>query len=813
MAAAGFRRDPGLNFRPGRSVSEAKPETKGMTMSGGIIAARRTLMVSAAAAALTMALASAAQAAAAADARPAASSVEEIIVTAERRNEDIQRTPDAITEVPAKALDQQFITRITGLNAQVPSLEITKASGFENLVAIRGIGSETPENSLSTLPGVSEFVDGVYISNSISLDQTLFDVHDIEVLRGPQGALYGQSSTGGAILINTNQPRLGVWDASGDVSFGNYNLFRERLEVNIPLGDKLALRLSGQKFDHAGFTDDLAIPGFREDDAHDGSVKAALLFQPSSDFSATLTAMYYESNQNGDAQKNINDPEPSPWQIYQDYPSHFALKSSLVHLNVEWDGPGFIVKSVTAYQGLDHVQQEDSTRSAYSLLGIYDDVAAWNTHVHNYTEEFDILSKPGGKVDWVVGAFGLYQSGKQYVLEYECTSGCTAPPTSAMLSPSGAVEGENPLPGNLDYGNDSHSHHRSGSVFGQATWHVTDTFRVTGGVRGNWDHFEGNSYNFSAFGTGSVLVTRSDATPTWRLETDWDATPNNMLYASYSRGYKPGGVNGKDAQVFSGIEVIPATFVPEHNDAFEVGSKNWFLDHTIRLNAAAFYYIQKNFQYIEYSPHPFGSGISNIPEVHDYGVEIETNYVSTDSRLRIDGTLALERGRVATSYKSIDSTVANAIENPAPTNFSSPCAFGGAYYNPACWDAVVASAIDLKGARPPNMPEVSGAISASYRFDLFGGVLTPRVQYIYRGSEWARIFNDPTLDRVPAYGVVNLNLEYQPHDSKLRVDLTATNIGNVAGVNSRYTDPYGSGQTSQQFISPFQIIGTVAYSF
>jgi iron complex outermembrane receptor protein len=745
-------------------------------------------------------------------ATPNATEIGEVIVTAEHRATDVQHTPDAITAVPARVLDEQFINKITGLNAEVPSLEITKASGFENLVAIRGIGSETPENSLTTVPGVSEFIDGVYISNTISLDQTLFDVHDIEVLRGPQGALYGQASTGGAILINSNQPELGKFGGSGDFSIGNYNLFRERLEVNIPLGDTLALRVSGQKYDHDGFTNDVAIPGFREDDAHDGSVKAALLFKPTSTFSATLSAEFYESNQHGDAQKNVNDPESSPWAIYQDYPSHFKLQSQLYHLNLAWDLPWFTIKSTTGYQGLDHVQQEDSSRSAYSLLNEYDDVAAWNTHVHNYTEELDFLSKPGGKVDWIFGAFAMAQNSKQYVLEYECTFDCSGPPTPAMLNSSPTVVNDMPLPSNLDYGNLSHILHTSASVFGQATWHVTNAWRITGGIRGNWDYFRDASYNFSAFGTGLVVnPPRHDDVPTWRIESDYDLSSANMVYASYARGYKPGGVNGKTAQEFSGIVVIPADFEPEKNDAFEIGSKNHFLDNTLQLNVAAYYYLQSNFQYIEYSPIPFGSGISNIPSVHDYGVEFEGQYQSSDGHFHVTASLALENGRVASSYKSIDSTVANAIENTS--SYTSPCAFGGAYYNPACWNLVVASAINLEGKRPPDMPTTSGAITASYRFDLPWGTLTPRVQLIYRGSEWARIFDDPTLDHVGAYAVTNLSVEYAPIHSALRFALTATNVGDVAGVNSRYTDPYGTGQTSQQYIPPFQIIGSIAYSF
>ena len=117
------------------------------------------------------------------------------------------------------------------------------------------------------------------------------------------------------------------------------------------------------------------------------------------------------------------------------------------------------------------------------------------------------------------------------------------------------------------------------------------------------------------------------------------------------------------------------------------------------------------------------------------------------------------------------------------------------------------------------MPKISGAVSAAYTFDtpavgvLPTGTLTPRVQYVYRGSEWARIFNEPGLDRVGAYGVTNFNLDYVLAGTGVKLSFTATNAFNVDGVNSRYTDPYGTGQTSQQYIPPRQIIGTVAYAF
>jgi iron complex outermembrane receptor protein len=155
----------------------------------------------------------------------------------------------------------------------------------------------------------------------------------------------------------------------------------------------------------------------------------------------------------------------------------------------------------------------------------------------------------------------------------------------------------------------------------------------------------------------------------------------------------------------------------------------------------------------------------------------------------------------------------------APTG---PCAFFADFgslaaptaANLACWKAVAAAGVNIVGKQPPDMPNVSGSAAISYRFDTQLGDLTPRAQVVYRGSEWARIFNDPTLDKVPAYTVVNLNLDYLPSfNSHLRMSLTATNVGNVAGINSRYTDPYGTFMTSNQYIPPLQVIGTIAVRY
>ena len=723
----------------------------------------------------------------------------EIVVTADRRATDIQKTPTAITALPAVTLDKSFVTDVTGLNGRVPSLQSTKESGFENIITIRGIGSETPENDLTTVPGVSLFEDGVYLVNTISLSQTLFDVDRVEVLRGPQGALYGQSSIGGAVNIVTMQPQLNTFGSAVDVSAGTYDLVRARGWVNIPLGDTVAVRLSAQHFSHDGFTKDLAIPGYREDDADNTALKAAILWKPTDRFSATLTARTYRSDENGQAQKNVNDPEPSPWEIYQDFPSKSEITTQLYHLNMQYDFDALSVRSVSGYQHLNARLAEDSSRSAVSLLGSYDNVARYDTNLDNYSEEFDILSKPGGKLDWIVGGFYLNQRSRQIIHEYE-------PSFSNPLPYTGdPADAETNPPGNLAYGNDSHVKRESESVFGQATYHFLPSLRLTVGGRYNHDKLSDDSFNFSEFGFSTADYSKSDSVPTWRAEVDYDLTADNLVYASAARGYKPGGVNGKNGQV-----VVPITFKPETNTAFEIGSKNSFFDRSLRVNLAGFYYVYKDMQYIETDPIPFDGGISNIPSVHIYGVEAEANYVGMGDHLRINGNIALEDGKVEGDYFTIDSTVANAIENQP---YPSPCAYGGNFYNPACFAQVIAAERNIRGKTPPAMPKVSGSINASYAFDLPFGILTPRVEVVYRGSEYARIFNEPGLDNVPAYTETDLNLDFVPTGSKFRFAITATNVGNVAGINSKYIDPYGTAQTSFQYIAPRQVIFTVGYGF
>jgi len=754
-----------------------------------------------------------------------ATAPEVITVTAERRATNIQETPLAITAIGAEDLAKSNVVQLADINGLVPSLEINRSAGFETVVAIRGVGLETPENSLTTSPGVALIIDGAYIANSISLDQTLFDIDHVEVLRGPQGALYGESATGGAIILVSKQPKLDDFNAGIEASYGTYDLHRVGADVNIPVGSDFAVRFSGQEFYHSDFTKNTDGPGL--DNANDIDAKFQALWKPTSNFSATLTAQYYHAYEHAAAQKNILDPNSDPWTVTQDFVPPFDNVTELTHLNVEWDESWFTVKSVTAYQWLSNRQGEDSSRSAYSILGAFDDVVHWNTSLQNYNEQLDFQSNSNSPFQWDVGTFLLSQNSSQFVTEFE---GFGVPPTPATLAVLPNIQ-DNP---NLAYGNITEVARKSWSIFAQGTYSVTDQLSVTLGGRQNADTYTDNGVNFGGANFGGPSKTpythsSSDHVPTWQAKLDYKLTTDNLLYLSMNRGYKPGGVNGDNSQAYnpntcsnpfdrttcSPLQylVVGNQFKPETNTAFELGSKNTFLDGHLNANFAGFYYIYKDMQYIATDPVPFQGGIVNIPSTHIYGLEGEAHYVGgPEDRLHLDGVLSLENGAIQNGYKALDSTVANQIINSNAAAFG-PCAFGGQYYNPYCWQAVVAGAKNVAGNPPAKLSKVIGSFDASYDFAVPYGVFTPRFELIYRGSYWARIFDEPTLDKVPAYSLVNLNFDFVPDNSAFKVSLLVSNVGNTAGVNSQYTDPYGTGTTSRQYIPPRQVIGTVSYRF
>lgn len=757
--------------------------------------------------------------------------ITDIVITAERRDVSLQLAPLSVSAITADALKASNITDITGLNGTVPGLVVAKSGGGERILSIRGVGSETPENT-NTQPGVSYHIDGAYIFNSIAASAAFIDVAQVEVLRGPQGTLFGQGSTGGTINVVSIDPSTDALAGNVSAGIGNYSYAEGNAALNVPVTDDFALRGAIQYMKHDGYAAATSVPGserYELDDADETSWRLGGKWSATDNLSITLNTIQYRSDTHGPAQKNILDPESDPRLLTQDYTSRSFVKTQLYTGVVRWDTDIATVKSITSYQKLHSEQAWDAdglnaelfydlTYSPTSYTGSrYDHVALWQSDTESWTQEVNISSTGKGPLDWVLGGVYLSSKNSQYIVEYRDDDDNILreplPVDTAYDSPEIAT---------LAYAELSSIKREAWAVFAQSTYPLTDQLQLTAGIRYNHDRSSGSFSSASGGSTDATSGTylqptatdpRSAGAITGKAALDYQITRRNMIYASYTRGFKPGGINSAAASgnsayhIFGWTNAIQPTYKEETVDSFEIGSKNRFLDDTLQLNASAFLYYYKNMQFLEEDPVLYGEGISNAPRARVYGVEVEGVWAPT-THLRLDSSLSWLEGKFTADYYALDPAAASAAQTAAGysdylywTNFySASVARDGARRN-------------IKGNRVPKLPRWQGNLAATYTDEVGPGLLTARVQYIYRGDYQYRLFNDGDTDVTPSYSQVNLMLRYQPTGSNADVTLRVTNLFDEDGVNSRYSDPYGSAQVMETYIPPRQVILSVGYKF
>lgn len=766
-------------------------------MGSGINQRMRTLLCAGVSA---WALASTAQAAESSAAATAAApadavttaSVQEVIVVAEKRQTTVQKAPVAITAISGDTLAKANIQYLSDLNARVPSLTIGNSGPFNHVVAIRGIGYDTSDN-VSSEPGVSYHVDGVYISAPFVLGAQFVDPQRIEVLRGPQSTIFGQSSTGGAINVITNKPKIGVFSGDASVSYGTYNLVKTDDAVNIPINDHFALRAAVSYARHDGFAKELYVPdkpNYRLDDQNDLGGKLSLLWTPTNNFQALLTAQDYYADHNGPAMKSVHDPNPDPRKISQDLPNSYFLQFFLGTADLSWTLPFATLRSLTSYQSAVNNNVVDNDRLAYAVKPYYDD-AYWYNRAESYTQEVDLTSNTGGLVDWQVGFYYLHERMNFRFYEFEGTD-----PHETITFPTSQAT----LPYNFNYSVFTNYVRQSYAGFGQATIHIQPWLRLTGGLRYSYEDLRSvTNTDFLLYSPLTFLRTQDHAL-TGKAEIDADVTPVNMLYASWSRGFKPGGVNLNNYPVLA-----PQVFKAETVTAYEIGSKNRFLDNRLVINVDGFFEDYKNYQYEEEDPLPYQGGVSNVPEAHIWGVEAEGSFAITD-RLRLDANITKLSGQFTQNYLALDPSLAAQARAQAAL-------LGYGPYDPYTIAQVTAAAANTKGNPVPKMPDWAGSAALNYTADVPGGELTSRVEYVYRGNYVYRIFDTAGLDTVKSYGIWNLNFDYKLKSRPISLSLTATNLFDTAGIESRYSNPFGSFTTDNQYIPPRQVYATIRYSF
>ena len=728
---------------------------------------------------------------------------EEVLVTAEKRTESLQNLSQAVTALSAEDVENRQLSSFVDLSAIAPGVNVAKNEGFKTVITIRGIGNEANQNAIAN-PSVSYHLDGVYVASPFALQTDFLDLERIEVLRGPQGTLFGQNSTGGGINVITKAPTFDEVYGSADLTVGEYNLIKARAAVNVPLSDAAAMRLSVMSNRHDGFTDNVA-NGQDLDDADSISARAKFLYQPSDTFSATLTAQIFDEEVNGQAQKGIYDPTPGARYLAQDSLSSYELESQLYSLTLEWDLGSVTLKSLTSYQNDDIAIQRDNDRHDYRTLPPFFLLQSYfdpeTNEQKTTTQEFNLISnEPAfGRLDWVAGIFYLDTEVDISILE-RLDFGFDGVFDPFTLDDIYSYQGD------VGFISDSKPERESLSLYGQGTWSFTDSVRMIAGLRYTEDEVYSAVTNFYGREGTEILEIESEKV-TGRLALEVDLGDATMAYASYTRGFKPGGSNltfGRE-DIVSPIVVLPV-FEEETIDAYEVGLKTDLADGRVRLNGAAFFYTYDNLQYQATDPEVFQGGVGNIPESEIMGAELELGAFLSDS-LIFDARLAWLDTEITANHLALDNVASEEATNAL-------LAQGVNLFSPEVEIARAGQISDVRGNELAKTPGFTANLALTYNHSISAwGDLEGTLSYTHRGDFRHRIFNNPLTDEVDGYDTVDLLIRILPNDANWRLELIGKNLTDEDGINARFTDVFGVGATGDQFIPPRQLMLRVGLDF
>lgn len=614
-----------------------------------------------------------------------------IVVTAQKREQDLQDAALAITSIGAQELAARGVNDFSELAGLAPAVQIQPY--FIPLTYIRGVGNFSAQPAVDQ--SIAYNVDGIYLDRPYATPALLFDLDRIELLRGPQGTLQGRNSPGGAVNYVTAAPRM-RFEASASLDIGNYDLVSMEAMINVPIADGAALRISGASNDRDGYFDNCF------GDANARGVRARLLLQPSLDLDILVTAEFTERDERGPT----NSPCPPG-------------SEDAACEGVEWDGfagtsgqgtdPDLDIDetNVLASENYAIYAQVDYDLSFGTLSWVpsyrYHEYRSLQTYSHAFgfypavqdsmhSQELRIASNPGASIDWVAGAYFSRQTSEEllYFLGGE-------EPFVTVNRPGF------PEVGHINYRNDVDDYsYRSISGFGQISVPLFNGFRAVGGVRYTDERKElEGRISVVLPGPDTVTVNTSAAQElskwTYKVGFEYDVADDILVYANVSTGFKAGGVNAVPPD--SGL---PTTFGPEENTAYQAGIKGRFLDNTLQINSEAFYYDYRGYLSSAFGVTPEGVLVAlnvNSQEARMYGIEVESVYLLTpNDRFDFSGSL------LSAEHEEF---------------------------------VIPSSGLDLSGEPLPNAPGLS--ISAGYRrtFDLAnGGSLDAQLRTRYEASQW-----------------------------------------------------------------------------
>jgi iron complex outermembrane recepter protein len=509
--------------------------------------------------------------------------LQEVVITAEKRTENLQNAPVAVDVLKPETLSDQGVTNIADLQDVLPAVKFV--TGTYPTISIRGLGTVDENAGVDSAVAYSQ--DGIYLSHPNALAPIMFDLERVEAVLGPQGTLYGRNSNAGVINFISKDPEF-TFGGDASLGYGNYGSITSEAALNVPLSDVLALRLSGATEKHDGYDDD----GGQSANNLAGRVK--LLYRPNGDFSAKLTIDGAQRRFGGPAYSGVCPPNTldtycvnvpyQPWSGLSpagdsNYNNDTIFGVSL-HLdaNLGWG----TLTSLTGYK--NYKWFSDASAAWYGGVDNFDFIQSEKDSF--VTQEFRIASIPGSTISWVAG---LYYSDDSLTgtTQYNYITNTFAPPEYFQGFPITSYTS------------------RSEAIFGDLTAPIPFVDHLRLRVGGRLTHESKDEAGLNTQGdlvTGALYgppvmtsANESLTKPTWKAGLDYDLTNKNLLYFTWSTGFKSGGLNNLPPEAGS-----LATYAPELITAEEVGSKNRFFDDRLEINLSAFHYAYKNYQTYEF---------------------------------------------------------------------------------------------------------------------------------------------------------------------------------------------------------------------
>lgn len=659
----------------------------------------------------------------------------EVVVTATRREQSILAVPAAISAISGKTLQERGIESVNDLQFAVPSFHSGTLTGGTN-IAIRGVGATTGG------PGVAESVDGVYQTQTAVADIAQVDLQRVEVLRGPQGTLYGRNANAGAVNFITNAPGS-TFGGSLLAGFAQYHEYHLQGVLNVPLNDDVRTRLVVDYRDRQdGFVQNV-LPGGESVDrgaSLSGRLRVSADLGSNAKFDLGVSGLHatgpweYVTNYSAPTAGAIaTNPFlanatfiSQPWRTDVNDPVTSRRDYESVHGTLTWRLPFGELKSITAYQNYGYVAQNDGD-------GLNLSAAPYATRKTDraFTQELN-LSGRWDRLDFVAGAFYLDEHTSNAII-YHFGLGLTG------LPPGSYLDFENPTYDTTSY-----------AVFADGVYHLTGGLKLIAGARYSRDRITatyGNTFGLTNGGTkvqlGAFCPTETDRLTfdsiTGRAGAQYDFDSSHNAYFTYSSGFKAGGAN---------IYSCQNDFRPEQIVSYELGYKGRWLSNALTFGVAAFDYRYTNFQLQQIVG--LSLNVTNAAAAEVRGVEFESAW-QVDRHWTVSGSVSYIHA-VYTDFSNIDGL------------------------NPQL------GLQNLNGRTLNNAPRAAADLSLAYRTDALSfGRLTFRVDSSYRSRIYFREFNAP-IDSQSPYGLVNLTLVWDSPDDRYQARLYATNLLNQAYV-------------------------------